>query len=933
MGPETFVCVVCDDPERLLASGSWTHPRRGVLVTTATPDGFAPGFEVLSVNDPTAGPGSMAAELASRLRPRLEEAQTLGLAVDLHLAFTSPGLAAAAQEAFSDGWRLCPFTTRPVADPAPHATLAATPASISEAPDSPLEIPDDGEAVPVESGFVEAVAIPGDSGEPWTLPPARSLNEDLRELRRSAQWYGDRHPETDAAREAVMRHPEATEDLARQAIQAGLAAGSGLKNLYGLASQQGRAARAVQDLMRSLLEDRPDLRASIEKQVREGDAAHQRWRTANAARDAGKPLTTVHATDVSHRIPDLGGSDLWGLFIDDTGELWSQESGAGDSRKAARIGRIIGLLVPDRVELPALSGDWHAAGVSSPSILDRRLQAILDREVGILGFSVRALPKQAGDLWAQAVIELVHWVLRLVTIERPTRVRVFIEQHGRHGADLDWSAVSASIRRQLAEALPQRASLLQELEMKLTRKGELPEMAYVDAVAHTWGSAAGDAKARLKASRLAEDCLHDTDLIRIRAAWDAAGRGVAPAGSRWRSLVDDPQAAGEKSVPAILLRQIGLECQKDREVWERYVRAAFEHLESKGVRLAELGREVAWLDRWSPPARKVPPALRLAWQTARLEWMNHLGMTAADAVAEIQSIVEALADEDPRLCCRADLDRAVLATNRFEFDAASATLSRWREWSPPSPGLQMHGRVLSSFGQHEAFRGQFASARAYFDRALEIFGRLSDQDLAAAEQRHTGTYRAIAAMDDPALSTDERIDAVRKVITLSPESVAEMAASGDGIPKYPHHLLLRFLTSSLPGAHAGDDPRRPWIEAYLNHAEAWQSGSGHPWQLIQLYRALLVRSASEERARELIELAWGIAQAPDQGPTVRLIGAAIGCIGQALGARITVESDLLDALTAQLPAAADRIEFLRMALSDPIDPLELLTVVLPFNFR
>ena len=68
----------------------------------------------------------------------------------------------------------------------------------------------------------------------------------------------------------------------------------------------------------------------------------------------------------------------------------------------------------------------------------------------------------------------------------------------------------------------------------------------------------------------------------------------------------------------------------------------------------------------------------------------------------------------------------------------------------------MHGRLLSSRGQHHAFLGRSSAAEADFAAALAVFGRLSDPVVVAQEQRQTATYRAIAALDNPALRVDER---------------------------------------------------------------------------------------------------------------------------------------------------------------------------------
>ena len=66
---------------------------------------------------------------------------------------------------------------------------------------------------------------------------------------------------------------------------------------------------------------------------------------------------------------------------------------------------------------------------------------------------------------------------------------------------------------------------------------------------------------------------------------------------------------------------------------------------------------------------------------------------------------------------------------------------------------------------------------------------------------------------------------------------------------------------------------------------------------------------------------------------VRLIGACARTIAAGWGEPWEQATEMLDQLAKELPLAAPRINRLRDAQHTPMEPLELLRAVLPFNFR
>lgn len=749
----------------------------------------------------------------------------------------------------------------------------------------------------------------------WT-PPVRTIGALLGEVRKFVIWHGRDHEQARSAIEAARRHPQCTNEALEAAVADGLEARALLAELDAAARSRGPTDAVTREIHHRLVARFPNLKPAAAKSLAFAEAARAREEARRRIVRQGGLASTVRPGGTSHRIQDLPAAPRWKLLVDETGSRF-------DEKEQGRLGRLVGLLVPEAVTLPALAGKAHAVDASDPCELDQRLQRVLDEPVGIFGVTLDALPPAPGDRWVAGVLEVVHWTLRLLTVDGPTEIDVVVEQRGEHQARSDWSALFAEVLRHLGESNPERYRHL-TLRPRVIQKGDDPCNGYVDAIAHTWGSRAQDSRARLRQSGLVGSCLHDGDGTALREAWDVLRRGADVDGDAWSRLLSAPEAATAGSVPSLLLEQLEAACRSRPALWQRYFDAVRRHLDGKAVRLGVLGREVAWLAGCQPAGAALPAAMRLAWLTALLERDNHRGHVDEALAEELDRLGDELFEEQPSLVCQADLDRAVLATNRFDFSAAGAALRRWRDQIPAVPGLQHWGRVQSSLGQHAAFLGDHAAAERHFAEALGAFARLSDPDVGRGEIAQTSTYRAIAAMDFPGADPATVRARVSAVVSLSLEEIGRLAASVEPATKYRHHLLLRYLAR-----HGTADERA----AYLAARPAWSVDEGFPWPLILAYRALLVLSADRDGARELLRCAVASAFAPDQGPTVQLIGVAIGVAGEAIGAEGLVSDDLLDDLVERLPASRDRIEGLRLALAQRPDPLSILDAALPFNFR
>ncbi|MBM7115741.1 hypothetical protein [Archangium primigenium] len=769
------------------------------------------------------------------------------------------------------------------------------------------------------------VSVPGKETKapaPPREPPPPTYERALYELQRAASWYGRQAQKTQEAQALVLSFPEARADdgaAAQRAIRQGEQLSEELDKLNVLARKYGAEA--------------PETRVALEQAVRrvtwwtgfrkkalstlqQADAARAR----RLAQRVGGPASTVRPGAIDHRIHLLRPSSRWTLLIDEAGAIPED----GSAPTSLPRGRFVGLLVPEPTPLPPLKPGWHAVAQRDPRAIDAVVQDVLDAPVGVLGLELDALPPSRGDRWVTGVLDLIHWVCRLLPLEGAAHLTVLIEQRGEYVADTSWKATATELLRHLTEQEPDRFRQL-SLDLRLIRKSDSVLNGYVDALAFTWASTSGASVARLKQSGLREGCLHSAQARVLRESWEASSGGKRLSGEQWRALVQQPDAEVSGSIPYLLLSRVRESCLQSPLYWQALLDSVRAHLDSKAVRLRELGREVAFLASCMPQGHSLKPLLRLAWLTARLERANHAGEVDNALEQELEALGSRLRDEAPVLVCQADLDRAVLATNRFDFRAATRALARWTDVAPAVPGLQHYGRIQSSLGQHAAFTGLYAEAEQLFLSALQAFSLLSDEDVARAEQRHTATYLAIATLDTPGASPERIRERVSAIVPLSTDSIRRVAHSSAVSEKFAHHLLLRFLVS-----HGTPEERR----AYLDEREGWRTGEGHPWPLIELYRGLLHHQAgeipeSETRLLSGVELAL----AGEQGPTLSFIGLTIGLVGTQLGLAIHWPRPEVEALRRALPQAPWSTVTAALEGRWERGPLALLESCLPFNFR
>ena len=618
--------------------------------------------------------------------------------------------------------------------------------------------------------------------------------------------------------------------------------------------------------------------------------------------------------DIEHRIHLLAPSSKWTIYIDETGEDFS-DGNTSSRGKVKKPGKVVAILIPKEFEkeLQPLTDQWHATGMTSEN-LDEAFQQLLDLPVGILGIPNTCLRELRGDHYTALVSEMIAMILRFLPVDQDTTLEVLAEERGLTIDPIHWEPVRSELLRQLRDADPVRVNHIQ-LSIRTIPKHADDRLGYADLIANSWGSM----DERFRLSKLGTFCLDEETPRLLSNVWQQLGAGHSIDPTTWRKLVHIPDALDSRSLPGSLLERLKVVCREDGGLWERYASETLRHLESKAVHLMHLHTELAWLRDCTP---SLAPKLELAFLVSQLALSNHTGQVFNEQWVRIQELSEALYEEDAELCCYADLHLAVSCTNRFAFDEARAVLVPWGGVAPTIPGLQMWARVQSSLGQLEAFEGRFRAAIKYFDRALAAFSRLSVPSVAAGERRQTGTYRAIVLMDDPSTEHSDVLEAINVITGPFPHNISRLATSALDADKYAHHVLLRFLALHPTG--------KSLREHYLDVSTQWSSGEGHPWELIEFYRALIL-SDHREQARTHFKLAIQIATNPSCGPTTQWIGHVISEIAIARGFGILELPEEGLPLWENMPLPLSPIDLPDYLAAFPLK--EVLDKVLPFNFH
>ncbi|WP_006786755.1 hypothetical protein [Thiorhodospira sibirica] len=859
-----------------------------------------------------------------------------------------------------------PQTSLPAAKPTPPTpteTATTTPPADTPAAASPHAEPTAEQKTATQALTAEAIIPPAAQTEPTAAeivteiiippPPKRPLNNVLKDIEYYASWSGPdgKQKLQEVLAECASDHPGHDNIIAAR-IQRGEQARQLIDPFYKIGNTHGKDSTQAKQALAQLRKKRPDIVWRANKQLEKGNHAKNRYQEARSRQQQGQtisrvkprtqtpatpqtptpapkrqhfaaiPQTTLHPQDIRGLKP----SPHWTLLIDETGTRFDPDA---QNMRAdnPKLGRIVGLLMPQRHGLNQLPRGWHAVDQNIAEI-DRVIQAILDAPVGVLGITVQQLPQALVERWAFAVLRLIDLVLRLLPIDGPTQLTVEIEQRNEFAQGMEWKALAYDALLRLAQTYPQRARQIQ-CQIRIIGKRDSSFNGYVDALAFIWSASAPHSRECLKNTQFIGNCFLTGDAQTITRTWEWLDRGIALEGDDWAILLTQQQNDQPGSLITTILERLGQTCQTQAPLWERYLEHTLNHLDSKAIDLRALGQQVQWLEHFAPAQQKLPPLARYIWLIAKLAHSNHLGQVEQTWRTELHTYGQKLMEENAPLVCRAELNLAVNLTNRYEFTQARETIQPWSTLPIAIPGLRYFAQIHSTLGQHAAFTGDTTQALAHFDQALNLFAKLSNPHQAHLEMRQTQTYRAIALMDAPHTDPQHLANAITTVTGPLPDAASTLATSNNDRDKYTHHLLVRYLALH---------PNASGKTQYLQQRDHWAQGQGHPWPLIQLYRAILLHPHDPAAALEHALEGVNLAQQSDQGPVVQLIGACIRVIAHHLGNPWPPEHahTTQNQLTQQIPAAQTHINKLTHYIQNPDtlkNPKPMLEDIIPFNFH
>ncbi|WP_417533690.1 hypothetical protein [Marinobacterium stanieri] len=625
----------------------------------------------------------------------------------------------------------------------------------------------------------------------------------------------------------------------------------------------------------------------------------------------------------------------WNILIDETGQHFDEQvESLGPNNKD--VGKVVALALPETTELPPLKPGFHAYDESDARI-EQILRDLTSQPVGIFGFSSQ--DRMAGRFsWLQQIDLLVRWVLRLLPLSSssPTRVNFMIEERGGFNTSVDWKIRTETILAELHQLNPERYGQLR-LDIRFIGKSDSPFNGYVDTLANAWGSAQKSKKALLQHFKLLEHCLlhsDDTGIYERLLLTLEGNRPLRPAD--WYQLLQASGADNEQMFTLLgsCLHQLGVRVQQQSSLWDAYLSEVQIQLRQKTYSPASLQRTIDWLERYKPEQSRLPGLLQLRYKAACLAVDNHRGLCDLNKVADAVGLANELIDEDARQACEIMLRAVVAATNNFDFSSLEPFIQEWLQKPVATVGLVNHGKLLSTQGQLQAFRGETEGAVASFEQAIEVFSQLSDPRQAKREIAQSASYQLFAQLKSrscPDNLLTEKIDQhlARTLSCPSADIPLTLACSGDA-HRYLHHLFVRTLIT-FPTAMQSACKR--YLEAYSQ----WQEGDAHPWPLILGYRAwLLIDAGQAASASDCLQQAIAICEETPES-TLQWIG----CVLQALGKKLGIETLYCEPLDQKLRTLSQiptvfpysQLAQLREGSSLRENLLHGLDSCLPFNFH
>lgn len=759
-------------------------------------------------------------------------------------------------------------------------------------------------------------ALPQSSPQEQSEPLPEAFDQILENIFRLHAWGKEEAARTLLeAKEHFANNPTAVAEFekgARQGVHA-----ANLVQTLQKKWQSGEGEIAIQAWLKNLQKQpyriKKHLKIVLNKLVKYKNNQH----TKLAARqDFRITLPQYSLNGQTHRqsFRALLPATQWQILIDETGDTFDQTALALDQTDQ-HLGKIIALALPDNTNLPPLEKPIHATDLPHLHI-QQLLADILQSNSGVFGATVHDLTTYS---WIGAIAKLTRWALLMLPVSGPTRVKILIEQRHPFVETQQLNAFCATLENELKLLAPERFAQL-HLTIEIMKKNH-PYNGYVDVIANAWGSPDRIKRQLLARTLWRGHCLLDKlNLENIEQFYQRISYQEHLTPADWFLLCTLAAAEPEHS---FILHLSKLQQQKtiqNPKLWQEYLREVQYRIARKNYTAAGLRLALSWLDN-ARSDQQLPAPLLLQQLSLQQAADNHVGLCDIEKAKQILKLAKQLRDEIPFDACEASLRVAISATHLMDFNSATTYLQNWLEQPIAVAGLANYGKLHSTLGQLAAFRRDYATAQTHFASALAAFGKLSDQRQAQKELQQTQTYQAIAWLDQ---DNNQATQAITSLLNLGAElqqstEFSNIARSGHS-ERFRQYLLLRWLICQ---------PQHTDIRCrYLALIKDWQMGEGHPWMLIQAYRAwLLADDAQLELANQYMQ------QAIDEclnGESMLLcwMGHVLSALAQSIGLDCTIEN--APTWPGYLPSA--QLSTLAAASTHP-QRLDLLQQLLPFNFH
>lgn len=670
-------------------------------------------------------------------------------------------------------------------------------------------------------------------------------------------------------------------------------------------------------------------------------------------------------------IGNLAHAKNWNIFIDETGNRFDHGALNNEISKKDK-GRFVAVLLPENSDLEEISS-FHATDSDTLNIIKILEKLLCKSKVrsGIIGVTLDGMAKIPINYWYNGLERLFDLILRLLPVEDNTVLNFMIEERGSSTSAMVQRCADSSLYR-LAKANPARAAKIEVKADVYNKKSTADKTfiaynGYVDSLACAWNGRRPELVKILENYGLLNSCLLEGETQELHTVLDAVTANDFVSPEIWKSLLNSPDSVRHDSIVSKIISMLGNNMKDDIVLYKQYLDAVIYHLNSKAINIRALAKEINFLKKYQPSEAIMPPRLQLLWLTAKLAEANHRGNAEFAAEERFKNLIAELYEEDAPLCCWATLHLAVKYTNAFQFDSAFKLVNNFMNTinavvpcnelpsdfnrifekiisaltfpvkvvdtfkkilnaRPAKPaaitGLQYYGQLFSSRGQHWAFMGENGKAIEDFTFAIEIFNKLSIDDK-YKDISQTGAYLMTAVMDYDSSSENDLRNAEKIYFGEDiQKNIKSITVSNNDADKYKLHILMRYIASGKAPEYIKN--------IVLQQKNTWKCGSGHPWEMIEFYRALLADSA-DERIKHFKQ-AHQLSQGYDA--TLHVIDAVI--LGSLLLDDNSVVDEyiqLVDTCEKELPYLGNRINILREQPQVRRPPLDLAKKVLPFNFR